>query len=119
MQGGALTLLGLGLAPFTAGGSLALTGVSMAASVAGGGILVTSAAFSVPGEVVAHQWEKHYIAKSADEAKSVMLHCQVGGLSVTCVSSTGCPICSRTWVGLALFWVLQPLLPNFHQPRQN
>ena len=77
-QGGALTLLGLGLAPFTAGGSLALTGVSMAASVAGGSILVTSAAFSVPGEVVAHQWEKHYIAKSADEAKSVMLHCQVG-----------------------------------------
>ena len=50
----------------------------MAASVAGGGILVTSAAFSVPGEVVAHQWEKHYISKSADEAKSVMLHCQVG-----------------------------------------
>ena len=55
-----------------------MTGVSMVASVAGGSILVTSAAFSVPGEVVAHQWEKHYISKSADEAKSVMLHCQVG-----------------------------------------
>ena len=83
MQGGALTLLGLGLAPFTAGGSLALTGVSMAASVAGGGVLVTSAAVGVPGEVVAHQWEKHYIAKSADEAKSVMLHCQVGRPEIT------------------------------------
>ena len=39
--------------------------------------MVTSAAFSVPGEVVSHQWEKHYISKSADEANTVMLHCQV------------------------------------------
>ena len=37
-------------------------------------------------------------------------------------TSTGCPICSRTWVGLTLIWVFhlaQLLLPNSHQSRQN
>ena len=40
--------------------------------------------------------------------------------------STGCPMCSRTWVGLTLICEFhptclagQPLLPNSHQPRQN